>query len=231
MFLFVSFLFLKTFPIFVVWFFTKICSTWGPISKKASLEQKQKKAKNKVLTTICRIFILFYISPCKIKLWIHVITLQPPLIMYPEVCRLPRVWTQAFVFLKQSTINTPPQCEWRPFFFGDHHKLDRETGSIWVKTFFFLFFFWSHQFGQKKRMICQATFKSFFGQNFGAPQIILSSYAHSPQSLALVSRGSVLDLSLEIFLCPWPWPWPRALCPRLHIWWGGTSRKWGRALN
>ena len=48
-----------------------------------------------------------------------------------------------------------------------------------MKTFFF--FFWrSPQFGQKKRLICwqQATFKSFFGQNFGTPRIILSSYAH-----------------------------------------------------
>ena len=32
-------------------------------------------------------------------------------------------------------------------------------------------------------------------------------------SLALASRGSVLDLGLEIFLSPWP----RALCPRLHL--------------
>ena len=45
--------------------------------------------------------------------------------------------------------------------------LDRKTVSRCVKTFFF--FFWrSPQFG-KKRSICQATFKSFFGQNFGAP--------------------------------------------------------------
>ena len=36
-----------------------------------------------------------------------------------------------------------------------------------------------------------------------------------PWSLALASRGSVLGLGLEIFLCPWPWP--RALCPRLHL--------------
>ena len=34
-------------------------------------------------------------------------------------------------------------------------------------------------------------------------------------SLALVSRGSVLGLGLEIFLCPWLWP--RALCPRIHL--------------
>ena len=54
----------------------------------------------------------------------------------------------------------------KTFFFWDHHNLDRNTVSIWVKTFFF----WrSPQFGQKKRLICQATFKSFFGQNFGAP--------------------------------------------------------------
>ena len=36
-----------------------------------------------------------------------------------------------------------------------------------------------------------------------------------PWFLALVSRGSVLGLGLEIFLCPWPWP--RALSPRLHL--------------
>ena len=35
-----------------------------------------------------------------------------------------------------------------------------------------------------------------------------------PWSLALASRGSVLGLGLEIFLCPWP----RTLCPRLHLW-------------
>ena len=37
-----------------------------------------------------------------------------------------------------------------------------------------------------------------------------------PRSLALASRGSVLGLGLESFLCPWPWP--RALCPQLHLW-------------
>ena len=31
------------------------------------------------------------------------------------------------------------------------------------------FFLRSPQFGQKKRLICQSTFKSFFGQNFGDP--------------------------------------------------------------
>ena len=34
---------------------------------------------------------------------------------------------------------------------------------------------------------------------------------------SLASRGSVLGLGLENFLCPWPWP--RALCPRLHLCW------------
>ena len=32
---------------------------------------------------------------------------------------------------------------------------------------------------------------------------------------SLASRGSVLGIGLEIFLCPWPWP--RALCPWLHL--------------
>ena len=42
---------------------------------------------NKVLTKICRIFILFHKSACKIKLQIPVICCNPPFILNPEVCR------------------------------------------------------------------------------------------------------------------------------------------------
>ena len=67
------------------------------------------------------------------------------------------------LYLERKTVSS-----WvKTFFFGDHLYLDRKTVSIWVKT---CFFFWSSPlFGQKKRLICQATFKSCFGQKFGAP--------------------------------------------------------------
>ena len=93
--------------------------------------------------------------------------------------------------------------------------LDRKTVSMWVNTFFFifmevstiwtekpaqfewrLFFFDSPQFGQKKRLIWHATFKSFFKQNFGAPQIILSSYAHD-----LTTNNSNLEVNLLANSC------------------------------
>ena len=56
------------------------------MSKGASVEKE--KTKNKVLTKICRIFILFNISACKIKLRIPVvICCNPVSIMYPEFSR------------------------------------------------------------------------------------------------------------------------------------------------
>ena len=61
------------------------------------------------------------------------------------------------------------------FSFGEHLKLDRKTVQISVKTFFF----GEHlNLGRKNRLNFDREtqcIKSFFGQKFGAPQIILSS--------------------------------------------------------
>ena len=89
-----------------------------------------------------------------------------------------------FVKYFECWIEKPSQSVWRPFFLGGHHNLDKKSGSILVKTFFLeVTSIWE----EKKRSICLATFKSFFGQNFGTPppQIILSSYAHAAQCILL----------------------------------------------
>ena len=62
---------------------------------------------------------------------------------------------------------TPSQFERRPLFF---FKGARSPQIGQKNRFNFsedLFFWRSPQYGHNKRLICQATFKSFFGQNFG----------------------------------------------------------------
>ena len=73
------------------------------------------------------------------------------------------------------------------------------------------FFFWrSPQFGQKKRLICQATgnFQVIFGAKlWRPPRIILSSYAHERRQndlklllvwyLSIFTKGGVEDTRLE----------------------------------
>ena len=84
-------------------------------------------------------------------------------------------------------------------FFGKRFLVEIAR-KIFVKTFFFLFFF-----RDRLKNFCD------FGEHLRL----------CPWSLALASRVSVLGkavlgLGLGFFLCPWPWP--RALCPRLHLW-------------
>ena len=82
-----------------------------------------------------------------------------------------------------------------------------------MKTFFFFFFFW--------RALALVSLVLGLGLEHSCPcpRECLSS---ERQSLALASDFfCVLGLGLGFFLCPWPWP--RALCPRLHLWFGATT--------
>ena len=104
---------------------------------------------------------------------------------------------QIFCLFGHTIGNKPSQFQWRPFFFFFFFFFLENT-SIWTekpentsictekplkfqwRPFFF--FFGGHlNLGRKNRLIFDREtqcIKSFFGQKFGAPQIILSSYGH-----------------------------------------------------
>ena len=65
----------RLFPFLSFDFLRKFVATGGPYLRELPWSKKKKK---KVLTKICRIFILFHISACKIKLRIPVICCNPP---------------------------------------------------------------------------------------------------------------------------------------------------------
>ena len=92
--------------------------------------------------------------------------------------------------------------------------------KIFVKTFFFFFFFFF--FLEIAWKIFVKTFFFFFFFFFleSTCACVLGPWPWPRAFLSLASRVSVLGkavlgLGLGFFLCPWPWP--RALCPRLHL--------------
>ena len=96
----------------------------------------------------------------------------------------------------------PSQCEWRPFFFGSHHNLDRKTGSIWVKTFFFFFCGNHHNLDRKNDWFVRQLSSHFSGKTLVPPQIILSSYAHDSDAHQL----SIIILMLHCHPCSFIFP-------------------------
>ena len=98
-------------------------------------------------------------------------------------------------------------------FFGKRFLVEI-AWKIFVKTFFF-FFFW-----RSPEKFLWRPFFFFFWRALGFVSLVLGlGLEHScpwPRECLSSERLSLaLALASDFFLCPWPWP--RALCPRLHL--------------